>query len=186
MLPRAWQRSRNETRHTIHVHLIVGCTEQRVAWYRQRGHSGWRAVWWMCTDPACVNDDYVRTRLSFLDAGHKVAMTFLAHKLHTTCHTRISSSYLLLLHWHAINAACSVNNPMPTRMWANAQHDGRPAKYRRRPLLNTAKYDWHPLLECRAVMLPRRETRWNLQGCPKLPNRCQPLVGQSSPYYQDM
>jgi len=34
--------------------------------------------------------------------------------------------------------------------------------------------------------LPRRETRWNLQGCPKLPNRSQPLVGRSSPYYQDM
>jgi len=31
---------------------------------------------------------------------------------------------------------------------------------------------------CRAVTLPRRETRWNLLGCPKLPNRSQPLVGQ--------
>ena len=41
-------------------------------------------------------------------------------------------------------------------------------------------------LECRAVTLPRRETRWNLQGCPKLPNRSQPLVDRSSPYYQDM
>jgi len=39
---------------------------------------------------------------------------------------------------------------------------------------------------CRAVTLPRRETRWNLQGCPKLANRSQPLVGRSSPYYQDM
>jgi len=40
---------------------------------------------------------------------------------------------------------------------------------------------------CRAVTLPRRETRWNLQGCPKLVNRSQPLVqGRSSPYYQDM
>ena len=26
----------------------------------------------------------------------------------------------------------------------------------------------------------------NLQGCPKLSNRSQPLVGQSSPYYEDM
>jgi len=71
-------------------------------------------------------------------------------------------------------------------MWANAQRDGRPAKYRWRPLFNATKFVWRPLLECRAVMLPRHETRWNLQGCPKLANRSQPLVGRSSPYYQDM
>ena len=29
-----------------------------------------------------------------------------------------------------------------------------------------------------------RETRWNLQGWPKLANRSQPLVGRSSPYYE--
>jgi len=68
----------------------------------------------------------------------------------------------------------------------NAQRDGRPVEYRWRPLFNAAKFDWRPLLECRAVTLPRCETRWNLQGCPKLVNRYQPLVGQSSPYYQNM
>jgi len=73
-----------------------------------------------------------------------------------------------------------------TRMWANAQRDGRPAEYRWRPLFNIAKFGWRPLLECRAVTLPRRESRWNLQGCPKLANRSQPLVGRSSPYYEDM
>jgi len=71
-------------------------------------------------------------------------------------------------------------------MWANAQRDGRPAEYRWRPLFNAAKFAWCPLLECRAVTLPRRETRWNLQVCPILANRSQPLVGRSSPYYQDM
>jgi len=71
-------------------------------------------------------------------------------------------------------------------MWASAQHDGHPAKYRWRPLFNAAKFGWCPLLECRAVMLPRHETRWNLLGCPKLPNRSQPLVGRSSPYCGDM
>jgi len=54
------------------------------------------------------------------------------------------------------------------------------------PLFNAAKFCWRPLLECRAVTMPRRETRWNLQGCPKLANRSQPLVGRSSPYYDDM
>jgi len=42
------------------------------------------------------------------------------------------------------------------------------------------------LTRCRTVTLPRRETRWNLQGCPKLANRSQPLVGWSSPYYEDI
>ena len=71
-------------------------------------------------------------------------------------------------------------------MWANAQHDGRPAKHRWRPLFNTAKLGWCSLLDCRAVTLPRRESRWNLEGCPKLVNRSQPLVCRSSPYYGDM
>jgi len=67
-------------------------------------------------------------------------------------------------------------------IWANAQRDGRPAEYRWRPLFNTAKFGWYPILECRAVTLPRRETRWNLQGCPKLTKQSQRLVGRSSPY----
>jgi len=71
-------------------------------------------------------------------------------------------------------------------MWANAQRDGRPAEYRLRALFNAAKFGWRPLLECRAVTLPRRETRLNLQECPKLVNRSQPLVGRSSPYCKDM
>jgi len=45
------------------------------------------------------------------------------------------------------------------RMWANAQHDSRPAEYRWRPLFNAAKFGWRPLLECRAVTPPKRETR---------------------------
>jgi len=71
-------------------------------------------------------------------------------------------------------------------MWANAQRDGHPAEYRWHPLFNAAKFRWRPVLECRAVTLPRRETHWNLQGCPKLANRSQPLVGRSSPYCEDM
>jgi len=71
-------------------------------------------------------------------------------------------------------------------MWANAQRDGRPAQYRWRPLFNAAKFGWRPLLQCRAVKLPRRETRWNYVGCPKLTKQSQPLVGRSSPYCRDM
>ena len=67
-------------------------------------------------------------------------------------------------------------------MWANAQRDGRPAEHRWRPLFNAAKFGWRSLLDCRAVTLPRRESRRNLQGCLKLVNRSQLLVGRSSPY----
>jgi len=71
-------------------------------------------------------------------------------------------------------------------MWANAQRDGCPAEYWWRPLFNAAKFGWRPLPEYGAVTLPRRETRWNLLGCPKLANSSQPLLGRSSPYYDDM
>jgi len=70
-------------------------------------------------------------------------------------------------------------------MWANAQRDGRPAEHRWRPLFNAAKFGWRSLLDCRAVTLTRREPRWNLQGCPKLAHRSRPLMGRSSPYYED-
>jgi len=43
-----------------------------------------------------------------------------------------------------------------------------------------------PLLECRAVTLPRRGTCWNYLGCSKLTKQSQPLVGRSSPYCGDM
>ena len=53
-------------------------------------------------------------------------------------------------------------------------------------IFSTPKVWLTPTTRVRAVMLPRRETRWNLQGCPKLTKRSQPLVGQSSPYCGDM
>jgi len=33
------------------------------------------------------------------------------------------------------------------RMWANAQHDGRPAEHRWRPLFNASKFGWRRLLD---------------------------------------
>jgi len=38
-------------------------------------------------------------------------------------------------------------NSYETRMWVNAQRDGRPAEYRWRPLFNAAKLGWRPPLE---------------------------------------
>ena len=39
------------------------------------------------------------------------------------------------------------NNIIITRMWDNAQPDGRPAEHRWRPLFNAAKFGWRPLLD---------------------------------------
>ena len=44
-------------------------------------------------------------------------------------------------------------------MWANAQRDGRPAEHRWRPLSNACKVWLTPNTRCRAVTMPRRETR---------------------------
>ena len=71
-------------------------------------------------------------------------------------------------------------------MWANAQRRGRPAEHRWRPLFNAAKFGWRPLLDCRAVTLPKRDIRWNMTGCPKPANRSQPLLGRSWPYCKDI
>ena len=49
-----------------------------------------------------------------------------------------------------------------------------------------AKFGWPTVSDVGAVITPRRDTRWDLPGCPKLTNRYQPLVGRSSPYYEDM
>jgi len=45
-----------------------------------------------------------------------------------------------------------------------------------------AKFGWSPVSDVAAVTKASRETRWNLLGCPKLPNRSHPLVSRSSPH----
>ena len=54
------------------------------------------------------------------------------------------------------------------------------------PSVQRCKVWLMPTTRCRAVMLPRRKTSWNLRGYPKLVNRSQPLVGWSSPYCGDI
>ena len=49
-----------------------------------------------------------------------------------------------------------------------------------------ATFGWPPVSDVAAVTKARRESRWNLLGCPKLANRSQPLIRQSSPYSGDM
>ena len=58
------------------------------------------------------------------------------------------------------------------------------------PAQETAKhramFGWPPVSDVAAVTKERHETRWNLLGCHKLPNRSELLVGQSSPYCGDI
>jgi len=53
------------------------------------------------------------------------------------------------------------------------------------PSVKRCKVWLTPTTRCREITLPRRETRWNLQECLKLPDGSQPLVGRSSPYCGD-
>ena len=46
-----------------------------------------------------------------------------------------------------------ITTTITTRIWANAQRDGRPAEYRWRHVLHAAKFGSRPLLECRAVTM---------------------------------
>jgi len=46
-----------------------------------------------------------------------------------------------------------------------------------------AKFGWPPVSDVAAITKAKRQSGWNLLGCPKLPNRSQPLVGRSSPLW---
>jgi len=70
-------------------------------------------------------------------------------------------------------------------MWANAQRDGRPAEYRWRPVFNSAVW-LTPTTRVLCSNAAKTRTRWNYLGCSKLTKWSQPLVGRSSPYYEDM
>jgi len=60
-------------------------------------------------------------------------------------------------------------------MWVNAQHDGCPAEYKWRPVLNAAKFGSCPLLECR---LPIGECKtWRTQS--EFAPGKMPLLGNS-------
>jgi len=115
-------------------------------------------------------------------------VTILVHLFHTCTPSqeRPKPSTFSIYFFDIPSVPPSPQNNIQLEMWANAQRDGHPAEYRWRPLLNSAKSGWRPLLECGAVTPPWHETHWNYLGCPKLTKWSQPLVGRSSPYCEDM
>ena len=72
-----------------------------------------------------------------------------------------------------------------TRMWADARRDGRLSKCRWRPGYGqTSSKVWLASGERRRCSNEGKTRKpLNLLECPKLPNRSQPLVGQTSQYY---
>jgi len=64
-------------------------------------------------------------------------------------------------------------------MWANLQRDGRPAEYRWRPLSVQRRKVWLvPTARMPCSNEAKTRNPLELLGCPKQPNRSQPLVGQ--------
>ena len=50
-------------------------------------------------------------------------------------------------------------------------------------LCSTPQFGWRPLLECCAVTLPRRETRWNYLGCPGVSQSNEAISAASGPKF---
>ena len=71
-------------------------------------------------------------------------------------------------------------------MWAYAQHDGRPAEYRWRPLSNAEKVWLTPTTRVPCSNAATTRNPFKFAGVPKLANKSQPLIGRRSPYYQGM
>jgi len=105
--------------------------------------SGNQCRWTLRSDRGWTTEKQIRTRSALL------------HR-HNSYHQTALHQWLV----HAIILTT-------TRMWANAQRDGRPAECRWRPLFNVAKFGWRPLLQCRAVTLLRCETRSKFAGEPQ-------------------
>ena len=134
-------------------------------------------LWLYSTALLLLYDTTLRYDTEVYRRSTHLATPYVSSRL--TYVTKLTGSQFILSH---VTVRENYRKRTKTRMWANAQRDGRPAEHRWCPLFNAAKFGWRPLLECRAVTLPRLETSWNLQGCPKLTKRSQPLVGRSSPY----
>jgi len=63
-----------------------------------------------------------------------------------------------------------------TRMWANAQRDGRPAEYRWQPLFSAANFGLTPTIRVPCGNTAKSQNPLKFAGCSKLANRSQPLV----------
>jgi len=75
-----------------------------------------------------------------------------------------------------------VLNQKRTRIWANAQRDGRPAEYRWRRLFNAAKFGW--LVPCSNAAKTRKPLKF--AGVPQTRQQISAVSKPKLPYYEDM
>ena len=74
---------------------------------------------------------------------------------------------------------------MTTRMWANAQRDGRPAEYRWRPLFNAA-VSLTPTTRVPCSNAAKTRKPLKVPGVPQTNETISAASGPSSPYCGDM
>jgi len=79
----------------------------------------------------------IAERVNIVETRHKV-FPILQLLRRVNIHTNAITVLMLIQMYIVVNT---------TRMWANAQPDGRPAEHRWRPLFNAAKFGWRPLLD---------------------------------------
>jgi len=72
-----------------------------------------------------------------------------------------------------------------TRMWANAQRDGRPAEYRWCPLFNATVW-LTPTTRVPCSNAAKTRNPLKFAGLPQTPEPISAVSERSSPYYQDM
>ena len=71
---------------------------------------------------------------------------------------------------------CNYKNLLQTRMWANAQPDGRPAEHRWRPLFNAANLaDAHYYMPCSNAAKTRKPLK--VAGVPQTPEKISAASG---------
>ena len=86
---------------------------------------------------------------------------------------------VLTIFCHLSSSTCLESNSLGTRMWANAQCDGRPAYYRWRPLLNAAVW----LTPTTSVPCSNAAKTWNPLKFARVPQTHQQISAVSRPKF---
>ena len=96
-------------------------------------------LFWCITKPENRRQLVIYFVFYCVQLGYIVSVTVWPYNPTCTCYYCLFAILLCLM-------SCVRMNKW-TRMWANAQPDGRPAEHRWRPLFNGAKFGWRPLVD---------------------------------------
>ena len=97
---------------------------------------------WSCQVSACADiGESTVSNHRWTDSRTVSITTFSHHYMH------FLFSWTIITQWNMNEWNWSQRKHKSTRMWANAQPDGRPAEHRWRPVFNAPKFGWRPLLD---------------------------------------